>query len=32
MSHNGGITEEDEAEGFILSCCSIPQSDVSIEY
>jgi ferredoxin-NADP reductase len=32
MSHNGGITEEDEAEGYILSCCSVPKSDVVIEF
>ncbi|MFC8751260.1 FAD-binding oxidoreductase [Pseudomonas oryzihabitans] len=32
MDHNGGITEEDEAEGYILSCCSIPQGDVQIEF
>lgn len=32
MLHNGGITEDDEAEGYILSCCSIPQGNVSIEY
>jgi ferredoxin-NADP reductase len=32
MDHNGGITEEDEAEGYILSCCSTPKGDVVIEY
>ncbi|WP_289032233.1 hybrid-cluster NAD(P)-dependent oxidoreductase [uncultured Paraglaciecola sp.] len=32
MSHNGGITEEDVEDGYILSCCSIPKGDVSIEY
>lgn len=32
MEHNGGITEEDEAEGYILSCCSVPQSDVAVEF
>lgn len=31
IQHNGGITEEDLAEGYILSCCSIPTSDLSIE-
>lgn len=31
MNHNGGITEEDVAEGYILSCCSTPLSDVNIE-
>ena len=32
MDHNGGITEDDEAEGYILSCCSVPKGDVRIEY
>ncbi|MBR9885776.1 MAG: hybrid-cluster NAD(P)-dependent oxidoreductase, partial [Oceanospirillales bacterium] len=32
MSHNGGITDEDVAEGYILTCCSIPQGDVVVEY
>ncbi|MFC3608544.1 glycine-betaine demethylase subunit GbcB [Stutzerimonas tarimensis] len=32
MEHNGGITEEDEAEGYILACCSVPQGDVAVEY
>lgn len=32
MEHNGGITDEDEAEGYILSCCSVPKGDVRIEY
>ncbi|RAU18497.1 hybrid-cluster NAD(P)-dependent oxidoreductase [Nitrincola tibetensis] len=32
MDHNGGITDEDEAEGYILSCCSRPVSDVVIEF
>jgi ferredoxin-NADP reductase len=32
MEHNGGITDEDLAEGYILSCCSVPQGDVSIDY
>ena len=32
MEHNGGITDEDEAEGYILSCCSVPRTDVSIDY
>jgi ferredoxin-NADP reductase len=32
MSHNGGITDEDVADGYILSCCSVPQGDVSVEY
>lgn len=32
MTPNGGITEDDIAEGYILSCCSIPQDDVVIDY
>jgi ferredoxin len=32
MEHNGGITDEDVAEGYILSCCSVPRNDVSIDY
>lgn len=32
MEHNGGITDEDVEAGYVLSCCSVPQSDVVIEY
>jgi len=32
MNHNGGITDEDVADGYILSCCSVPNDDVVIEY
>ncbi|RKR06567.1 ferredoxin-NADP reductase [Kushneria sinocarnis] len=32
MEHNGGITEDDEAEGYILSCCSRPKGRVVIDY
>ncbi|TBU99880.1 hybrid-cluster NAD(P)-dependent oxidoreductase [Stutzerimonas kirkiae] len=32
MEHNGGITEEDEAEGYILSCCCVPKSDLVIDF
>ncbi|MCU1717829.1 glycine-betaine demethylase subunit GbcB [Pseudomonas sp. 5P_3.1_Bac2] len=32
MEHNGGITDEDLADGYILACCSVPQSDVSIDF
>ena len=32
MDHNGGITDEDVAEGYILSCCSVPKGDVRIEF
>jgi len=31
IQHNGGITDEDLAEGYILSCCSTPTSDLVIE-
>ncbi len=32
MAHNGGITDKDIAAGYILSCCSVPQSHVAVEY
>jgi len=32
MERNGGITEDDEAEGYILSCCSVPKGDVRIDF
>jgi ferredoxin-NADP reductase len=32
MEHNGGITDDDVEEGYILSCCSVPKGDVRIEY
>lgn len=32
MEHNGGITEEDEADGEILSCCSKPRGNVVIDF
>nr|WP_320134643.1 hybrid-cluster NAD(P)-dependent oxidoreductase [uncultured Amphritea sp.] len=32
MEHNGGITEEDVAAGYVLSCCSVPVTDVVIDY
>jgi len=32
MDHNGGITDEDVAAGYVLSCCSVPQGDVVVEY
>lgn len=32
IQQNGGITEEDLAEGYILSCCSTPLSDLTVDY
>lgn len=32
MQHNGGITDEDEAEGYILACCSRPLDDIVVDY
>ncbi|MGQ7245914.1 FAD-binding oxidoreductase [Halomonas sp. V046] len=32
MEHNGGITEEDIEEGYILSCCSRPVGDVVVDF
>ncbi len=31
MVHNGGISEEDIADGYILACCSHPIGKVSVE-
>lgn len=31
MDHNGGITDEEIEEGYILACCSKPSTDVEIE-
>jgi len=31
MVHNGGITDEDVADGYVLACCSNPIGKVSIE-
>ncbi|MFT3987659.1 MAG: hybrid-cluster NAD(P)-dependent oxidoreductase [Aestuariivirga sp.] len=31
MDHNGGILDDEIAEGFILACCSKPQSDLEID-
>ncbi len=31
MVHNGGISDEEIAEGFILACCSRPQGNVTID-
>lgn len=32
MNHNGGITDEDIAAGYILSCCSVPITDLQIDF
>ncbi|WP_018918532.1 hybrid-cluster NAD(P)-dependent oxidoreductase [Vreelandella zhanjiangensis] len=32
MEHNGGITEEDIEEGYILSCCSKPKGDLVVDF
>ena len=32
MNHNGGITDADIAAGYILSCCSTPTSDLTIDF
>lgn len=31
MVHNGGITEDEIEEGYILACCSYPKGDVSLD-
>ncbi len=31
MDHNGGITDEDVEAGYILSCCSVPTSDLTVD-
>lgn len=31
MVHNGGISDEDVADGFILACCSHPMGAISVE-
>ena len=32
MDHNGGITDDDVAAGYILSCCSQAKSDLQIDF
>lgn len=32
MKHNGGITDDDVEAGYILSCCSIPQGNLTVDY
>lgn len=31
MVHNGGITDDDIADGYILACCSKPMGAVAVE-
>ncbi|MFK8329840.1 2Fe-2S iron-sulfur cluster-binding protein [Pseudomonas sp. BJa5] len=31
MTHQGGISDEELAEGYVLSCCGIPQGDVTLD-
>lgn len=32
MEHNGGITDDDADEGYILTCCSVPQGKVVVDF
>ncbi|WP_016855278.1 hybrid-cluster NAD(P)-dependent oxidoreductase [Halomonas smyrnensis] len=32
MEHNGGISEEEIAEGYVLSCCTTVKGSVEVEY
>jgi glycine betaine catabolism B len=32
MRHNGGITDDEIEEGYVLTCCTVPLSDVTIEF
>lgn len=32
MNHNGGITDEDVEEGYILACCSSPKGNITVEF
>lgn len=32
MEHNGGITEEDIEDGYILSCCSRPKGNLIVDF
>tara|TARA_B100000700_G_scaffold152958_1_gene169751 strand:- start:4385 stop:5491 length:1107 start_codon:yes stop_codon:yes gene_type:complete len=32
MDHNGGITDDDIADGYILSCCSKPTGNVVVDF
>ncbi|MRI33170.1 hybrid-cluster NAD(P)-dependent oxidoreductase [Endozoicomonas sp. OPT23] len=32
MEHNGGITEQDIEDGFVLSCCSVPKENMVVDF
>lgn len=32
MNHNGGISDTDVAEGYILTCCSTPRENTVVDY
>jgi len=32
MLHNGGISEEEQAEGYVLSCCTNVVSNIEVDY
>ena len=32
MVHNGGISDKEVDEGYILACCSYPLNDVELQY
>lgn len=32
MEHNGGITDEDVTEGYVLSCCTVAKTDVVVDF
>lgn len=32
MSHNGGITDDDVAAGYVLTCCSVPDGDIVVDF
>ncbi|VVP57639.1 NADH oxidoreductase HCR [Pseudomonas fluorescens] len=32
LEHKGGISDEELAQGYVLSCCSSPKGDVTIDY
>jgi ferredoxin len=32
MEHNGGISEEEIADGYVLSCCTRVKGNVEVRY